>query len=696
VTARRSVWLLGHRTFRWVVLIYLLALGVRLVYFQQVRHNPLYDWPTLDENTNHQAALAVLNGTDPAKSFLKAPLHTYYLVGVYRLFGPKPDSARLIQVFLSSLWAPLIFLIAERLFGRPTDLVAGVLAALFWTFVFFSTELLDVGIAGLFYLLTACLVVRMSDASPWKWFWCGLSLGLGAITRPNILVVAPLLAGAIVWVAWRRARSGLLTSGPASRTGGGHEARALWLGARKGIITLALGCGVVIAPVTLRNRIVGGEWVLIAAYGGVNFYLANNPEADAKNVELLGLPDYVPSNTFDPNDPYDVYCFTYRSGCDYTRQKLGRPCTRGEMDRTMMALGRAYVRQYPSKFIGDSLKRLCWFFNAYEYADNKDLYQFTEFSRLLSGLSWFHYGILCPLVLLGLVAALGLARAAGPDSGRRRECDSAAVSANADRKAALTYYLVILAGLIGPGIFFLVNARFRAVIVCLMTPLAACAIVQAVGWCRRGVDRRKAFGAAALLAAVAVFSNSNLFGYRPPCHPYLLFIYAAACGATGRSDDMARTVEKIERAMATGVKGGGHGRALYCLYDYYDTKGALDKALYYGQQMMARQQLDPESVKRVFATFMRADRPDLVRQLLGIMNQGFTGRDRVFLAGALLDYARRYDDRAALAQAAECYRRLASEFPSEVAFHDRTELIVRLLAGPTSSRSAGSRPASRP
>jgi hypothetical protein len=727
VTVRPSLALLGHRSFRWFVVLYVLALAVRLAYFAQVRHNPLYDWPTLDENTNHQVALAVLKGTDPPKAYLKAPLHMYYLVGVYRLFGPQPDTARLIAVFLASLWAPLTFLIAERLFGRPTDIVAGVIAAFFWTFVFFSTELLDVGIAGVFYLLTACLAIRLPDNYRWKWMLTGLSLGLGAITRPNILIVAPLLAMAILIITLKRKREQGTTgagiarptaeaaghpflpetrdprpethrpSSPEPRTPNPEPRFQAYRLALTSIASLTVGCAAIILPVTLRNRVVGGEWVLIAAYGGVNFYLANNPESDAKNVELLGLPNYTPSNEYDSNDPYNVHCFTYREGCDYTQQKLGRPCTRGEMSDMMMSLGRAYIREHPAKFAMDSFKRLCWLFNAYEFADNKDLYQFCGFSPLLRGLSLFHYGILCPLIVLGLVLALW------KKTGRERFSIAARGDARppiaeeaADSFSSFTYYLTILAGLIGPGVFFLVNARFRAVIVCLLVPLGAYGLVRAVSWCRRSVERRKTFLAAAILAPVAVFSNSNVFDYRPPCHPYLMFIYAAACGATGRQEEMARTIERIERSTAMEVKGGGHGRALYCLFDYYDEKGPIEKAVYYGQQLIAKNQLDPSSAKRVFLAFMRADRRDLARQLLTLMNKGFTGADRAFVAAAMFDYGRKYHDREVLMEAAKIYRDLATQYPSELEHYRRIETIDWLLAAPTSTRAVGRSPASQP
>ncbi len=632
MTSSASATWYRSRTLQWCLILYLAALGVRAVFYVQVRDNPLYLWPTLDENTNHHAALAVLEGTMPSKAYLKAPVYLYTLVGVYSLFGPEPDAARLIQVFIAALWAPLTFLIAEALFGRTTGILAGLLGAVFWTFVFFSTELLDVALGGTLYLLTACLIVRLPETFRWTWLLCGLALGLSAITRPNILACAPLLAIAVAVVAWRSAEAlGRSRLGLAA-------ARVGWL---------TLGCCLAVLPVTMRNRVVGGEWVLIGAYGGVNFYLANNPEADAKNVELLGLPDYEPSGVFDANDPYNHTCFTYRKGCDYTSQQLGRPCTRGEMNRAMFALGGEYIQEHPAKFASDVGKRLCWFFNAYEYGDNKDLYQFREFSSLLAGLSYLHFGIVCPLIVVGLVAwALQ-----GP------------------RTPAMAYYGALLVGLIVPGTFFLVNARFRVTIVCLLAPLAAYGLVTTLAWCRPVVHRRRLFLAALVGAGVALFSNANVFGYRPPCHPYLLFIYAAACGATGHDEEMARTIEKIERADAMNIESGGHGRAMYCLFEYYDSKGQTDKALHYARRMLDKGQLDARASAKVFKACMRAGDQDLARDLLEAIWDGRAGAAPRDLAEAMLAYGKRYHDAIWCRRAEDAFRQLASRYPTELMYH---------------------------
>src|SRR4029079_8101736 len=46
------------------------------------------------------------------------------------------------------------------------------------------------------------------------------------------------------------------------------------------IVAFALGLLVVLTPIAVRNRIVGGEWHITTSQFGPNFYLGNNAGAD--------------------------------------------------------------------------------------------------------------------------------------------------------------------------------------------------------------------------------------------------------------------------------------------------------------------------------------------------------------------------------------------------------------------------------
>ena len=61
-------------------------------------------------------------------------------------------------------------------------------------------------------------------------------------------------------------------------------ARAKLLGA------LVLGGALVILPVTLRNRVVAGEWVLVTDSGGLNLYIGNGRGA----IGTFRMPQHLP------------------------------------------------------------------------------------------------------------------------------------------------------------------------------------------------------------------------------------------------------------------------------------------------------------------------------------------------------------------------------------------------------------------
>ena len=52
---------------------------------------------------------------------------------------------------------------------------------------------------------------------------------------------------------------------------------------------IALPLCLIIFPVTLRNYLIGDDWVLISANGGVNFYIGNNAHYDSTVAIHPGL-----------------------------------------------------------------------------------------------------------------------------------------------------------------------------------------------------------------------------------------------------------------------------------------------------------------------------------------------------------------------------------------------------------------------
>jgi hypothetical protein len=647
----------------WVVAagVYLLAVAVRLVFLLQARDNPLYQFLVLDERTQHEVGVAISKGTLPPNGYFKAPLYGYFLGAIYRVAGADPFVARVVQVFVAGLAPVLIFFIARRLFGSAVGLVAGGLTSVYWIFVFFSTELLDATLGCVFCLLLAWLLVGVDDARRWKWPASGITLGLGAITRPNILALAPVLALMIV-VAGRRQ----------SHRNAPGRSRVGWV--RIGLTRVCLlvaGTALAIAPVTMRNLIVANERLLICAYGGINFFIANNPQSDGKNTVCPKLDITVRHPGLDMNDPAVRWDEGWQACYLYAAQHLGPRPRYDEVERFFYRKTLDYIRQCPAKFAADTFKRFCWLFNAYEYPNNKDKYHFLRFSSLLRALSWLHFGIIGPIGVVGLVMAL-----------RRRPWPP-----------GMNYYFAMILSLAVPGIFFVVNARYRLPVVYLLMPAVAYGIVELVRLVRPPVVWRRVAVIGGSLAGLMVFSNLNLFGYRPPHHEYLLFSFAGACGATGQTELMGETVGEIERALADrSYRHTLHPWAMTCLFDYFRQRGDIVRAAHYGWEALQSEPVSIPTLGALADVLIQADRRDRARQCLQTLANRSADQPNPYLAGALLRFGQAYRDRQAVTEAAKVFRALVRLQPQQPELLSGLEAAERLLQNPATQPSSTASP----
>jgi hypothetical protein len=706
--------------------LFTIAVGFRMLFLRQVKDLPTYRFIQSDELAAHQAGVACMQGRLPPDAYLKAPLYTYFLAAVYSVFGPDPYYARIVQAVISGLAPVLVFLIAERLFGRAVGVISGLIGAAFWVFVLFAVELVDASLATLFYLLLAWTLVVADDRRWWHWAVAGAVMGVGAITRPNILLFAPVLVVAVFILTLKRARGqraggGEIASPTGDKTGAPPnpsgsetpptdtivagckrpqpvapdlkpETRSAWRGALINVVALTAGCCAVIAPVTIRNRIVGGEWVLIAAYGGMNLWVGNSPDSDGKNVVYLvgeGVPQAAP---IDPNDAWSD-ALGDRVARYYAEKTMGRRLRRGELDSFFSHLALKFISEHPRKFIVDTIHRTCYLFNAYEFATVRDPYLLCCFSRLLNVLSYFHFGVLCPLLGVGVVAAV-----------MRRP-----------KPPGLIYCLLLMAAVAVGGVLFVVNSRFRMPLVFLGVPLAALGIRRVRELCRTGQPWSRRLGYGAVLLGLALLSNWDFLGYRPAYHTDLRFAEAAACWEARRADLMAQAAPRLEDALQADQTRGcrtwatliTHSRPNTLLFAGYSLLGNLQKVFQYGTLMSFEEPFDPVMARPFFEIVAKVA-PDRGRTLLDSLMQARRKEAAGFLLEILspclpetevvdanLQYARQFKDVAALRRAerflAEQVRRKPDD-PSQRALLDEVRSTMRVwtLQTQSATREAGS------
>ncbi len=241
---------------RWGLLISGLALAMRVWFVLAMRAHPLFEplLPGYDMTVFHQWAMRISEGAlSDGKAFYQAPLYPYLLGALYALTGPSVLTAKLFQAFLGSITVLLVYLLGCRLFGRRAGILAAALTAVTPIFPFYEIFLLRATLVTVLNLAFLLALFRFNPGKPLRTAaLAGAILGVGVLARANLLVLWPVAA------AW------------------------VWLGARgrgqamRPVAALTLAMAAVIFPVTLHNRIVGGQWALISTNFSENWKIGNS------------------------------------------------------------------------------------------------------------------------------------------------------------------------------------------------------------------------------------------------------------------------------------------------------------------------------------------------------------------------------------------------------------------------------------
>jgi 4-amino-4-deoxy-L-arabinose transferase-like glycosyltransferase len=244
-----------------------LALGRRVVFVLAMRANPTFDRPILDGEYHVQWARAIAAGQDfyalkhghPGPYF-RAPLYIWFLGAIFRFFGDGLLLPRLVQCSFGAVTTWLAYRIGKRAFDARVGLLAAAMAATYWVLIYFDGELLIETLVVPLDMLALWLTMGLANRrTPARAALAGLAWGVAAIARPNVIVYAPFV---VLWLAWL--------------------ARPRWKQALVPAAAFTPAFFAPILPITAINYFHGGDTVLIASQGGVNFWIGNNPNPTAR------------------------------------------------------------------------------------------------------------------------------------------------------------------------------------------------------------------------------------------------------------------------------------------------------------------------------------------------------------------------------------------------------------------------------
>jgi Flp pilus assembly protein TadD len=517
----------GERT--WLGAILVLGLALRLAYHTEVRNRADFRSLGLDELYHDYWARGLVTGdwtpppdyADPQiriTPFFRPPGYPHFVAAVYALAGVRPASVRATQMLLGLLNVLLAFRIGRRVFGPRAALIWAGLMTFYWSFIYFEAFLLAPAPTITLLLLLFDAALRWSDSGRVRHAaLSGLLLGLCALTLPNILLFGVALP------FWAR------------RTAGGGL---------RAVLAFASAAALTIAPATIRNGRVSGEFIAISSNAGINLLFGNHPGSDGYSA---AHPQYR-----------NWSCFDYPAFVRSVGAEIGHPVTHREASRHFARRALDFVRRHPRQALRQTLRKALLFWGPLEVGNEKVDERERAASRVLRVLP----------VNFALIFSLALVSAGCLLVERRGRADGAARAFSLAALLMTTLFLSYLP--------FIVAGRYRVPLVPFLLLFGAYGLDRLAGLMQARAVRPVA---AAYLAWAALFvlASRNFAGYRPdeaawhfdrgvalerlgqpdaaraeyarclqvqPSHPRALYNIARIAAAQGRSDEAIAAYEK--------------------------------------------------------------------------------------------------------------------------------------------------------
>jgi len=281
-----------------------LALAVRTVYaflaphvdpflIQDQLYGDAVDYDLLAQNLIQGRGFTEYPPYQPTS--FRAPLYSFFLAGVYLIFGHSLTAARLVQALLGALVCLFSVQIAGRLFGSKVALFTGLGVAFHPLMVYFGAWIITDTLFLALFTGTVLMALKLVEhPRAVVAVATGACLGLGVLTRPQSVLMLPLL---LFWFILRSKKTG---------------SRA-WLAPALLLVAATIA---VLIPWTLRNYTVHRELVFVSTQGGYTFNGANNPYAFGGHV-----PNYPPP--IEGLSEVELDREYYRRGLDWIRSSPG-------------------------------------------------------------------------------------------------------------------------------------------------------------------------------------------------------------------------------------------------------------------------------------------------------------------------------------------------------------------------------------
>jgi tetratricopeptide (TPR) repeat protein len=497
---------LSPRVLLVLAVIILAGMGLRGLYLHELVNTPDFEFPLVDADYHDYWARGMASGIwapprfepDPKIQqypYFRPPGYPFFLAAIYKLSGRGYVAPRVVQMAVGLLNALLAFALARRLFGHIVGLIVAALMSVYWVFIYFEGEFLEPSFAVLLALLVVyVLVTWLKDMSRLRMLAAGILVGALALVRPNALLWVPTVALWMLWVMNRR----------------GVKRRAVM-----GAAALIIGTLIAVVPVTIRNSVVGHDFVPISSNGGVNLFIGNNERADGL---VRGTMPGI--GTLDTS-------FDHLAIVAGVERKTGRSMKHSEVSDYLAHEAFGWMRKHPGRVVGLMWKKTLLFWGPAEPADNKVVAGDRAHSAILSRIP-LTFSMALALALAGLLLLVHDCRPRARTSGKAAD--------HAQERweiVVLILYLVLV--WYASHLPFAITARYRVPIIPFLLLLGAFYIERMWRIVRDKDWKRTAIWVSVLVAAL-ILANIDVASDDEPSMARWHYQRGIAFTRSGRPD----------------------------------------------------------------------------------------------------------------------------------------------------------------
>ena len=405
--------------------------------------NPYYKIASMDSAIYLNWAQVILEeGWLGTEIFYRAPFYPYLLSIIFWFAPSNLLAVYIMQLVMSICSVALIYSVGKRIYCERAGLIAAGFSLLYSPLTFFETKILPTTTGIFLGLLSIYLLTRAEQEKKW-YYWMGgaATLGVAALCRPNYLLMIPLLIFGILVVHRRRLRETVIP-----------------------ILILILVPSVTIGTVTLRNYVVGKDFVLISANGGITFAQGNNPWARGSIAVIPGFSGEVTNQR--------------QEETQIAERVTGRKLKPSEVNTFWFKWGLTFIQKKPLEYLKLLLYKGAILFNNHELGSNYLLDVDKEVTPWLR-LAFLPFGFIMAWAVIGFARIF------------------------LERPAALALIAAFIGSFLTAMIFY-VNSRYRMT---LMPP----ALIMAGGGLDYLVRNPRKFGVILLTAGLTFIISLSPF-----------------------------------------------------------------------------------------------------------------------------------------------------------------------------------------